>query len=52
MAIKVTVEEAERIIRARNLKQRIDELEREIKGLEAEKAELEEEYEKLGVEIK
>jgi len=51
MAVVIREEEAEKIIKARNLKRRIRELEKEIAILQQEKANLEKEYEELGVSI-
>jgi len=51
MVVKITEENAGKVVRALNLKRRIRELERQIAELQRRKAELEEEYANLGVEI-
>jgi len=51
MVVVVKEEDAERILRGINLKARIRELEKEIAILQREKANLEKEYEELGVSI-
>jgi len=51
MGVNIKKEEAEKIIRAVNLKRRIDELEWEMEGLRKEKMELEKEYKELGVTV-
>ena len=47
----ITKEDAEKVIRALNLKQRIEELERQIGELQRRKAKMEQEYEDLGIKI-
>ena len=51
MVVVVKEEDVERILRASNLKRRIRELEKEIAILQREKANLEKEYEGLGISI-
>jgi len=51
MVVVIKEADVDVIIRARDLKRRIEELEREIKRLVGEKRKAEEEYEKLGVKI-
>jgi len=51
MVVVVKEEDAEKILRGINLKRRIRELEKEIAVLQREKANLEKEYEELGVSI-
>jgi len=51
MVIVINEEDVDRVIRAYNLKRRIMELENEIGELQRKKAELEEEYANLGIEI-
>ena len=51
MVVKITQENAGKVVRALNLKRRIMELEKQIAELQRKKAVLEEEYENLGVEI-
>jgi len=47
----ITEEDAEKVIRALNLKRRIRELEKQIGELQRKKADAEEEYENLGIKI-
>jgi len=51
MSVKITEEDAGKVVRALNLKRRIEELRKQIAELQRRKAELEEEYQNLGVEI-
>jgi len=51
MVVVIKEADVDVIIRARDLKRRIEELEREIRRLLAEKKQAEEEYESLGVKI-
>ena len=47
----ITEEDAEKVIRALNLKRRIGELEKQIGELQRRKAKMEQEYENLGIRI-
>ena len=47
----ITEEDAEKVVRALNLKRRIGELEQQIGELQRRKAKLEQEYEDLGIKI-
>jgi len=51
MVVVIKEEDAGKIIRALGLKRRIVDLERQIKGLQHRKAELEAEYKKLGIVV-
>ena len=51
MVVKITQEDVGRVVRALNLKRGIEELRKQIVELQRRKAELEEEYQNLGVEI-
>jgi len=51
MVMVIKEEDAGKIIRALNLKRRIRQLEKQIAGLRREKAKIEEEYAKLGINI-
>ena len=47
----ITEEDAEKVVRALNLKRRIGELEQQIGELQRRKAKMEQEYENLGIKI-
>ena len=51
MSVKITEEDAGKVVRALAVKRRIRELERQIAELQRRKAELEEEYAELGITI-
>ncbi len=51
MVVVIREEEAEKIIKARNIKRRIRELDRQIAELQREKAHLLKEYADLGISI-
>ena len=51
MTVVLTKENVEKIIRAYELKRRINELEKQIGDLQRTKAKLEEEYEKMDISI-